>query len=74
MFPSPKGKGQHKHAFYLLVTDEQAFVGGKTCCVFDQPTHVCACVRMVENDKKRSKTIKNILFSSCVREAHVRLK
>ena len=40
---------------------------------FYQQMHACACVRMVENDKKRSKIIQNILFSSCVGEAHVRL-
>ena len=40
---------------------------------FDQQTHACTCICMVENDKKRLKMIKNILFSSCVREAHVRL-
>ena len=28
---------------------------------------------MAENNKKRFKIIKNILFSSCVQEAHVRL-
>ena len=34
--------------------------------------HACACVCMVENDKKRSKIIQNILFSSCARDAHVK--
>ena len=34
--------------------------------------HACACVGMVENNKKCSKIIKNILFSSCPHEAHVR--
>ena len=33
----------------------------------------CACVRMVENNKKCYKIFKNTLFSSCVREAHLRL-
>ena len=37
-------------------------------------THAFACVGMVENNKRRSKIIKNILFSSCVQGAHVRLK
>ena len=35
--------------------------------------HACACVCMVENDEKCSKIIENILFSSCAREAHVKL-
>ena len=34
---------------------------------FDQQTHACACIGMVDNNnKKRSKIIKNILFSSCI--------
>ena len=40
---------------------------------FGQQSHACACVRMVINDRKRFKIIKNILFSSCAWEAHVRL-
>ena len=39
---------------------------------FDQQLNACACFCMVENDEKRFKIIKNILFSSCVWEAHVR--
>ena len=27
---------------------------------FDQPTHACACVHMVENDKKHSKMMKRM--------------
>ena len=40
---------------------------------FDQRTHACACVRMVENDQNHSKMSKRVLFSSCVREAYERL-
>ena len=40
---------------------------------FDQRTHACACVRMVENDQKHSKMSKKVPFSSCVREAYKRL-
>ena len=40
---------------------------------FEQRMHACPCVCMVENNKNCSKIIKNILFSSCVRKAHVRL-
>ena len=39
----------------------------------NQQMHACACIRMIENNKKRSKIIKNILFSSCIQEAHSRL-
>ena len=39
---------------------------------FDQQTHACACVRMVENDKKHSKMMKKVLFLLFAREAHVR--
>ena len=44
------------------------------CCVF-QPAnmHACACVHMVENNKKRLKIIKKVLFSSYAQEAHVSL-
>ena len=35
--------------------------------------HAYACIRMVKNDRKCFKMIKNILFSSCLREARVRL-
>ena len=42
-----------------------------TVVYFNQQMHACACVYMVE--KKHSKIIKVILFSSCVQEAHVRL-
>ena len=38
------------------------------CCVF-QPAN--ACVRMLENGKKTLESIKSILFSSCVQEAHL---
>ena len=34
--------------------------------------HISTSKRMVENDKKHYKIIQNILFSSCLREAHVR--
>ena len=44
-----------------------------TCCVF-QPVNACACVCMVEKDKKHFKIIKNILFYSCVGYTHVRLR
>ena len=37
---------------------------------FDQPTHACACVRMVENDQNHSKMTKKVPFLSCVREAY----
>ena len=40
---------------------------------FDQQMHMQACVCMVETNKKCLKMITNILFSSCVIEAHVRL-
>ena len=40
---------------------------------FDQQTHACACVHMVENNEKRLKIIKKVLFSSCAQETHVRL-
>ena len=40
---------------------------------FDQQMHACTCVGMVENNEKCFKIIKNILFSSCLQEAHVRL-
>ena len=40
---------------------------------FNQRMHACACVRMVENDRKLSKIMKKVPFLSCVREAHVRL-
>ena len=33
---------------------------------FDQQTHAWACVRMVENNKKHSKMMKKVPFSSCV--------
>ena len=39
---------------------------------FDQQTHACACVRMVENDKKHSKMMKKVLFLLFAREALVR--
>ena len=49
-------------------------ISRQLCVVyFDQRMHDCACVRMVENNRKRSKIIKTYFFS-CVREAHVRLK
>ena len=40
---------------------------------FDQQMHACPCVCMVETNKKCSKIIKNILFSSFVQKAHVSL-
>ena len=40
---------------------------------FDQQTHACAYVCMVENNQKHSKVSKKVLFSSCTQEAHVRL-
>ena len=40
---------------------------------FDQRMHACACVCMVENDQKHKKMMKKVHFSSCIREAHVRL-
>ena len=41
---------------------------------FDQRTHGCACIHMVENDKKCSKFIKTYFISSCVLEAQIRLR
>ena len=38
---------------------------------FDQQSHACACVRMVENDHKHKKMMKKVYFPSCVQEAHV---
>ena len=46
---------------------------GRRAVYFDQLTHACARVRMVENDEKHSKMSKKVPFSSCTREAHVRL-
>ena len=40
---------------------------------FDQQTHACACVRMVENDQKHKKIMKKVPFCSCTPEAHERL-
>ena len=40
---------------------------------FDQQTHACACIHMVENNEKRLKIIKKVLFSLYARETHVRL-
>ena len=40
---------------------------------FDQRMHAFACIWMVESYYKCLNKIKNILFSSCVREAYVRL-
>ena len=40
---------------------------------FDQQTHACTCVHMVENDEKISKIMKKVPYPSCVPEAHVRL-
>ena len=40
---------------------------------FDQRTHACACVCMVENDQNHCKMSEKVLFSSCVREAYERL-
>ena len=40
---------------------------------FDQRKHACACVRMVENVQKHLKMSKKVPFSSCARDAHVRL-
>ena len=40
---------------------------------FDQRMHACPCICIVENDKNALKLKKNIFFSSCVRETHVRL-
>ena len=40
---------------------------------FDKRTHACTYVCMVENNKKHSKIMKKVPFSSCIQEAHVRL-
>ena len=40
---------------------------------FDQQTHACACVRMVENNNKHLIMMKKVPFSSCTQEAHERL-
>ena len=40
---------------------------------FDQRTHACASVRMVQNDQKHKKIMEKVPFSSCTRETHVRL-
>ena len=55
------------HHFILHLTHIKCVV------YFDQQMHACACICMVENDKKRYKIIKKNLFSSCVRKAHERL-
>ena len=39
---------------------------------FDQRTYAYACVHMVENNEKRLKIVKEILFSSYARETHER--
>ena len=44
-----------------------------TVAYFDQLTNACACVSMVENDKKLLEINKNIIFPSWAQEAHVRL-
>ena len=46
---------------------------GTIVVYFNQQTHACTCVRMVENDQKHSKMSKKVPFSSCAREAHIRL-
>ena len=40
---------------------------------FDQRTHACAYIHMVENNEKHLKIIKKVLFSSYAQETHVRL-
>ena len=44
----------------------------QTVVYFDQQTHACACICMVENDEKHWKMMKKVPFLSCAREAHVR--
>ena len=45
----------------------------KIVVYFNQQTHACACVHMVENNEKRYKIVKKVLFSWYPQETQVRL-
>ena len=61
---------QRSHFYSVLLRDVKRMVMVFFVVeYFNQRTHDCACVRMVENDWKSSKIIKNLLFSVCVWEA-----
>ena len=58
---------------YSRNTFMHAFFRYTSVVYFDQQKHACACVCMVEHDKKHSKMMKKVPFSSCTWEAHERL-
>ena len=59
--------------FFVCGTFHNIFKLGTPVVYFDQRTHACACVRMVENDQNHCKMSEKVPFSSCVREAYERL-
>ena len=59
----------HKLRHTWLLKHKFGLMGNSFVVYFDQRTHACACVRMVENDKKHKKMMKKVPFGSCTREA-----
>ena len=57
---------------HLILLSSLIKYGTLSVVYLDQHMHACACVRMIENDKKHLKLIKKVPFASCAPEAHVR--
>ena len=50
----------------------QLVINNMSVVYFNQQTHACTCVRMVNNNEKHWKMMKKVPFPSCAQEAHVR--
>ena len=66
-----KSSGPYLFRFEFNIGNKASELVRSTVVYFDQRTHACACVCMVENDKNIQKWWKKYL-SSCAREAQVR--